>query len=268
MATIAAEASPSETLIMTATPKLRWYHFGLIGMLVAMTLACVPLMWLVYERHEVGKRAAAIAALRKLGARLDFDSSQPSRPNWLRALLSDQSTGEVVEVLFDRGNVTDADLVHVAGMTKIKRLDIHGSKVTDVGMGQLATLRNLETLDLHGTQVTNAGLTHLTGLRKLKRLYLYDTQITDAGLIHLAGLAQLEHLDLSRTPTTDYGLAHLAGLAELRSLYLYNNHVTDKGISHLAGNQKLDLLYLYGTRVTDEGINELRKALPNVRIKQ
>lgn len=268
MATIAAEAPPLETVIMTATSKRRWFQFSLLALLVVTSLACVVLAWLAYERNEVGKRAAQIAALRKLGARLEFDSSQPFRPNWLRPFLNDQSTGEVVEVLFFRGNVTDADLALLAGMMKIKRLDIHGSKVTDVGLQQLSPLRNLEMLDLHGTQVTNAGLTHLTGLKKLKRLYLYDTQISDAGLIHLAGHAELEHLDLSRTPTTDYGLAHVAGLPELRSLYLYNNRVTDAGICRLAGNQKLDLLYLYGTQVTDEGITELRKTLPNIQVKR
>ena len=83
---------------MIATPKRRWFQFSLMALLVVMTLACVPLSWLAYERYEVGKRAAAIAAIRKLGARLEIDSSQPQRPNWLRAILYDQSTGEVVEV--------------------------------------------------------------------------------------------------------------------------------------------------------------------------
>lgn len=256
------------SVIMTATPKRRRFQFSLKAMLLVTTLVCLAFAWLAYERNEVRKREADIAAIEKLGCLIEFDCTQPFRPKWLRPFLGDKSTGEVDTVIFYRGNVTDADLVHIEGMTKIKRLDIHGQQVTDAGLARLAALRNLELLDLHGSQITDAGLAHLAGQKKLNRLYLYDTKITDAGVAHLAGLSELKHLDLSRTETTDAGLEQLAGLGELQSLYLYNNRVTDAGISHLAGNRKLDLLYLYNTQVTDQGIDELKKSLPNVRIKR
>src|SRR5437764_984271 len=98
---------------MTATPKRRWFQFSLKLLLVGMTLACVLLAWLAYERNEVRRRDTAIAAIEKLGCRIELDSTQPFRPHWLRPLLGGQSTGEVVTVLFFRGNVTDADLVHI-----------------------------------------------------------------------------------------------------------------------------------------------------------
>jgi hypothetical protein len=194
---------------MNVTPKRRWYQFSLKAMLVVMTLACVGLGWLAYERNELRKREVAIAAIEKLGGIVEFDADQPFRPNWLRTLLGLKSGGEVV------------------------RLDFNDTQVTEGGMDHLKGLTKLGWLDLDKTQVTDAGLVHLQGLTKLEWLYLENTHVTDAGLEHLKGLTELKLLLLDGTQVTDAGLAHLKGLTELGSLHLNGTHVTDQGVSEL-----------------------------------
>lgn len=141
--------------------------------------------WLAYERNEVRKRAAAIEAIEAIGGNVEFDEEIPFRPRWLRPLLGDTSAGEVVEIWFYGGEVTNADLVHLKGLTK------------------------LEWLVLDNTQVTDAGLVNLQGLTKLELLYLSGTRVTDAGLVHLQGLTMLESLFLGNTPVTDEGVREL-----------------------------------------------------------
>ena len=171
----------------------------------------------------------AVAALKKLGARIKQDDQ-----------------GEVVEVRIASTKVTDADLVHLKGLTNLQSLVIgsFGSQ----------------------SQITDAGLVHLKGLTNLHTLRLVQTQVTDAGLVHLKGLTNLEHLDLTNTKVTDAGLVHLVGLTKLEGLELSRTPITDARLVHLRGLTKLEWLYLEETQVTDTGVAELQKALPNCEI--
>jgi hypothetical protein len=83
----------------------------------------------------------------------------------LDAIISRNIFVEVVKVnfdtplrAFDNISITDAELVHLKGLT------------------------NLQEINLCCTQITDAGLVHLNRLVSLKRLYLIATQITDAGV--------------------------------------------------------------------------------------
>ncbi|HPM85335.1 MAG TPA: hypothetical protein PLF81_31750, partial [Candidatus Anammoximicrobium sp.] len=63
--------------------------------------------------------------------------------------------------------VTDASLVQVKGLTRLKTLALYHTRVTDAGLVHLKGLRQLECLELCGTRVTEAGLVHLQGLPRL-----------------------------------------------------------------------------------------------------
>lgn len=197
---------------MSDNPKRRWYQFSLKMLMVGMTLVSIALAWLAYERNEVRKREAAIAAIESLGGEVDFDLAQPFRPIWLRPMLGDKSPGEVVSVHLVESKVTDDDIAHVAGFKRLERLDLRGC-----------------------TQVTDAGLVHLAGCTKLEWLFLTNTQVTDHGLAHLACLTNLDNLYLNGTPVTDAGLVRLAGLKNLRYLCLTRTKIklTDQGVSEL-----------------------------------
>ncbi|NQU19976.1 MAG: hypothetical protein HQ567_01740 [Candidatus Nealsonbacteria bacterium] len=109
----------------------------------------------------------AVAALKKLGAAVRLDDK-----------------GEVTLVSFARSSArfTDADLVHLEGLSELKTLYLHGREITDRGLPHLKGLVELEELSLRGTGVTDAGLDHLNELAKLRRLDLRGTHVTEEGV--------------------------------------------------------------------------------------
>jgi hypothetical protein len=245
--------------------KRRWYQFSLRTLLVTTTVASVAMAWLAHERKEVRKREAAIAAITKLGGRIEFDRSQPFRPLWLRPLLGDRSAGEVVTVVLDGDQVTDSGLIHLAGLTKLRRVKLDRTKVTGAGLVHLAARTKLEGLSLNKTTIDDGHLAHLTGLTELRNLDLDRTYVS-AGLVYVARLPKLSCLNLEYSQVTDFQLARLSGLTELKKLNLAYTSITDAGLVHLTGLTKLEELDLRGTNVTDEGADQLQEALPKARI--
>ncbi len=151
---------------------------------------------------SAAKRRRAIAAIRNVGGRIVYDwqivSRKPPVPRWLRTLLADAILYSVVEVDFEKTQVTDAGLVHLKALTEIEVLDLTGTQVTDAGLVHLKALKNLQGLDLSGTQVTDIGLEGLKTLSKLQYLGLVFTQVTDEGLMKLQQAlpnCEIEHQD-------------------------------------------------------------------------
>ncbi|MCE9527078.1 MAG: hypothetical protein K8R36_13605 [Planctomycetales bacterium] len=183
--------------MVTTTYKRRWYQFSLRSLLAAMVLASIVSAWLAHERNEVRKRQEAIAAIEEQGGHVLYNNAYAFRPRWLQLLLGDDSEGEV-EVASVGDNATDAGLVHLASLTKLRGLYCDNRKITDAGLVHLAGLTNLEMVDLMYTRVSDAGLAHLTGLRKLTFLQLDETQVTDQGVRELK--RSLPNVAIARIP--------------------------------------------------------------------
>ena len=64
---------------------------------------------------------------------------------------------------------------------EIDGVSLCDTQVTDAGLVHLAGLTNLRVLTLLGDQITDADLVHLKGLTKLEDLSLGGPQVTDAG---------------------------------------------------------------------------------------
>ncbi len=155
--------------------------------------------------------------------------------------------------------------------------------ISDAGLINLSQMARLRELDLSGSRITDAGLERLKGFHQLTKLNVSATAVTDAGLAHLTGLTELRWLGLGgagrsgkmgpngRTVWTDYGnmritdagLKHLTALTQLERLDLFCAHVTDAGLDSLKRLTRLERLSLDGTDVTAEGLKNLQRALPN-----
>ncbi len=183
--------------------------------------------------------------------------------------------------------ITDAGITHLAGLTKLRYLELTDLKdLKGPGLKHLQKLPNL-SLNLHGTGITDDGLAHIKELTHLDGLTL-PVQITDAGLAHLAGLTRLNFLGieglkelkgpglkylknlpkltslyLGETGVTDQGLAVVRDLTQIKSLVL-PDRITDAGLAHLKGLTNLETLNLYRTKVTDAGLVHL-EGLTNLR---
>ena len=172
---------------MTATPKRRWYQFSLKTLLMAMLLLCLgPGGYVAYEQNKVRRQKEAVEAIEKLGGVVEYGRSVSGRSAMPRQILGDDTIGMVESVDFwNPFQVTDAALMYLARLPRLKHLHLTDTQVTDAGLKQLAGLKDLSGLTLDNTQVTDAGLVHLAGLKGLKHLNIYKTQVTDAGVAEL-----------------------------------------------------------------------------------
>jgi len=107
---------------MATSHKRQRCQYSLRSLILLPTICCLPLAWLAYERNEVQRREAAIAAIKKHNGYVSRDEEGQLHPSWLRWLLSETSDGKVLEVALDGSNVTDAGrryTVHGAGPAQI-----------------------------------------------------------------------------------------------------------------------------------------------------
>ena len=68
---------------------------------------------------------------------------------------------------------------------RVTGLDLSSTKVTDAELVHIQGLSQLQTLNLGSTSITDAGLAHLAGLTELQVLDLSSTKVTDAGVAEL-----------------------------------------------------------------------------------
>lgn len=155
------------------------------------------------------------------------------------------------------GPVSDDQLRHLPGLTKILSLKIGYGEVTDAGLRHIAGLTSLRELELPRQAVTDAGAAHLAGLTELRELNLRDTKVGDAGVAGLGNLTALKKLTLDRCPVTDHGASSLARLVNLHTLDLSGTGVGDEGLAALGGLHTLWSLSLDGLPITDRGAASL-----------
>jgi|GEM_PF-2798699 len=164
---------------------------------------------ITYEQARSRQQKAKVEAIEKLGGEVLYDNKVQLRSPAIRQILGDDKYGTVLHVkFFASTTLTDADLVLLSGLTKLRHLVLKCTQVSDAGLVHLSGLTSLNELFLDNTQVTDAGLVHLAGLRKLQTLSLDKTQVTDAGLVQLKRLP-LAYLSLKNTQVTDAGIAEL-----------------------------------------------------------
>jgi N-acyl-D-amino-acid deacylase len=197
-----------------------------------------------------------------------------------------------VEVLSFAGcSIRDESIARIAGLKRLRDLDLSYTDITDAGVGRLGVLTDLQRLDLTATEIGDEGLKHLAGLTRLQHLRLNYGRFTDKGVAALAGLRSLSTLEVARSRVTDSsvdtlaalpGLRHLnldytaisdAGVAklaaarpELESLRLDTANLTDAAIEPLLTLRRLAELNLYHTLITPAGYERLKAGLPNCRI--
>lgn len=161
----------------------------------------------------------------------------------------------------------DGALEGIASLAGLEYLGLYYTFVGDGSMKQIASLTGLQRLSITHSRVTDAGFAHLAKLPKLRSLSAGDNAITDAGLSHLAGIVTLEELHLTDCKLTGSGLRHLTGLAKLKELTVTGNPLTDEHLMVLGDLKGLKELFLTGTKVSDEAALVLKKARPNLRIR-
>jgi len=94
-----------------------------------------------------------------------------------------------------------------------------------------------------------------------------NPRVTDAELPRFRDFPQLKSLDLWGSDITDAGLETIAQLPALEQLILTDTKITDAGLRRLQDVKKLRELSLIGTSTTKDGVAQLKRALPNCRVR-
>lgn len=154
----------------------RWFRFSLVWLIILVPLFGIPASFIAVrlqtgrnERELEAKCPGGSVGCRKLGGPFSSDVSVAS--------------------IYFNSQFTDADLKSLQGRLKeqpdLEVLVLRGTLVTDAGLVHLQGLKRLRLLHLAGTQVTDAGLVHLQGLTQLRSLDLTGTQVTEEGVANL-----------------------------------------------------------------------------------
>ena len=105
--------------------------------------------------ERTAERSEAIAQIEKLGGTVDVDEMIPGKP--------------VVAVELRETKITDAGLICLEGLARLRTLDLGYTDVTDDGLRHIAGLTQIEDLRLDGTLVGGGnGLRYLRGMRGLR----------------------------------------------------------------------------------------------------
>lgn len=152
-------------------------------------------------------------------------------------------------------------LEFIDGLDEIELLDLGFTPIRDDDLRQLRQFSRLRELDVSGTRVTSDGLIELAHLPQLRTLVLNGHDVTDSQLEAVGKLTQLQELDLTGAQVTNAGFVHLGRLARLEAFHLSGTRVDDRSLWFLRYHPRLKLLGLYGTAITNRGlrwVGELR----------
>jgi internalin A len=180
-----------------------------------------------------------------------------SGPDWVEDLggrVERDSAGDIIALHLRGTWVTDAELLDVARLPKLERLDLSHTRVSDEGLLHLKAAKQIQDLNLfYAEQVTDRGMSAIRDWKQLNTLNVRGTRISDSGLAIVGGLPQLESLDIAYTQFTDNGLDALVPLTHLKHLALGRSKLTKSALEVLRLLPTLESLDLGGPHPGPDG---------------
>lgn len=178
--------------------------------------------------------------------------------------------------------IGDKELAQMKVMTKLRKLEIGGSKLTDAGMADLASMTGLRELKISNAglggdprfggdvKITQAGLAHLAALKNLQTLNIVPCRaLRGDGLAALAEMTSLRSLTIAidstkwRSPLAKMppnpidmeAARHIAKAKKLQRLHL--GQADDAALEAIGSMKSLRTLELASTKITDMGVGHL-----------
>ena len=127
--------------------------------------------------------------------------------------------GDIVAVNLRGSWVSDVELIDIARLPKLERLDLSHTRITDEGMLNLKPATGIRELNLfYAELITDQGMSAIRNWTMLRRLNVRGTRIANGTLEIVSHLPHLEALDIANTQLTDNGLEVLTALTALKEL--------------------------------------------------
>jgi Leucine-rich repeat (LRR) protein len=161
------------------------------------------------------------------------------------------AAGNVVAVNLRGTWVDDVEMIDIARLPNLQRLDLSHTRITDEGMLHLKPASQIEDLDLYYAEwITDQGMTAIRNWNKLKRLNMRGTRISNGTLEIVSHMPQLEALDISNSQITDNGMDMLITLTNLKELSLGQGRVSAADLGFLRVLTTLTSLDIGGAKPT------------------
>ena len=204
------------------------------------------------------RHLAALARLRELSLERCNNLRRNGDESEGLARLAEARALEVLNVGWCN-DVRSEDIVALAGLRKLRVLNLARTMVDDRAAETLGSFERLESLNLAGCRVSNGALSALTGLSSLRELSVEFCRVSDQGIAHLAGLTSLTHLNAGFTSVSDAGVRALGPLRQMRWVSFDSCRVGDSAMRAFELWENLESANLSDTAVGNDGIARLAK---------
>lgn len=145
--------------------------------------------------------------------------------------------------------VTDGDLMEIAKVPQLQRLDLSQTRITDQGLAYLKSAANLRDVNLsYAEKIGDPAHAVIKQWKHLRRLNLRGTLISDETAAAAASLPQLEFLDIADSIVGDFGVDALTAALKLKELSMGNIRISEAGFQSLRQFTTLSHLDLSGKR--------------------
>jgi Leucine-rich repeat (LRR) protein len=185
-------------------------------------------------------------------------------PDWISALgakVTEDRAGNIVAVDLRGSWVYDSQLIELAKLPHLEKLDLSHTRISDEGMVYLRPAPEITDLNLYyAEQITDQGISAIKDWKHLKRLNLRGTRISDGALEIVSHLTGLEALDIANTPVTDNGLDSLVTLINLKELSLGRRRESESEVEVLRLLPTLTYLNLGGPSDAERPDSTYRRA--------
>jgi len=159
--------------------------------------------------------------------------------------------GNIVAANLRGSWINDTEMIELARLPYLERLDLSHTRISDEGMLHLKTAPRISDLNLYYSEwLTDQGLTAIRNWKHLKRLNVRGTRISDGTLEIVSKFAGLEALDIANTQVTDNGLDYLITLTNLKELGIGRSRLSENALEVLRMLPTLTYLDLSGARAT------------------
>jgi Leucine-rich repeat (LRR) protein len=159
------------------------------------------------------------------------------------------ASGKVIAISLRGSWINDAEMIHIADLPDLEKLDLSHTRISDEGLLHLKSAPRISDLNLYYSEwITDQGMAAIRGWQHLKRLNVRGTRISDATLEIVSHITGLEALDIANTSVTDNGLDYLITLVNLKELSLGRGRLTNSALDMLRMFPALTYLDLSGAR--------------------
>lgn len=160
--------------------------------------------------------------------------------------------------------VDDQVFAHVATLPQLRKVRLRGTAITGDNVGDLSQ-SSVSDIEISETGFGNTGMSSIANMPQLQKLNLWLTKIDDEGLAEIKDKTSLTLLNLDNVSgITDASLPIIVSLVNLELLHLGGTSVSSDSVSQLASLKKLKTLFITRLGVSDASAESLRRELPVV----